>query len=429
MNNITAKPNFIIATMFAAVAFLFCAGWIVLNPQRPLPDPTLYEGIAANLASGNGYTFDIEPPYRPEITRTPFLPFVISLLYRVIGRNPDAVLWMNAIFISFAAGLAYFLALRLFKDRVMAVTGTAILVLTPPFTGSANNILTEPLAMLQTVAAALLLLGWKERSKSSRSVLHGLLLGILLATFILNRSSVIVMVLVAAVYVVAIALNKRWKNWPAWLTAGAFSMALSLPVLAWSARNAAIGLAFSPAPIGLYASRVFDIKRYSKPVFDPYNQVTPAVNDEYFLHWQLRYGPEELIALEKENKRWFEQWRVENGDQILTSLPKRFLGLFSFFRTTIYPPWPNKMDWIMRIIMRGMSRVLWILALTGFLIERHNRAAKYIFLIPILSILAIHLPTVCHERYVFPLFPVHMPFVGVAIVALIKYVRNLVYVK
>ncbi len=411
------KSDLVIAGAFFVVAFVFSGAWILFNPQEPLPDPTLYEGIGANLAAGNGYSFDVKPPYRPELTRTPFLPLLISLLYRVVGREPQAVLWMNAVFIAFAAGLAYLLALRLFRNRAQALCGAVVLVLTPPFTGSANNILTEPPAMLQMAVIAHLLLGWKERAKGRRAILHAFILGAVLATLALNRTSMIVMILAAAVYVIAVALKGRLKSKSAWLCAAVFSAALGTPVLMWSARNASLGLSFSPAPIGLYASRVLDMKRYADVLLDP-GEKQPKVNRDYFLHWKRHYGPEQLKALERENKLWFENWRKEHSDRILSSLDERFIGLFSFFRTTIFPPWPGSVDHAMRAKMRIWSRTLWLFAFAGMLLARRNRAARFLFLIPVLGILIVHLPTVCHERYVFPLFPIHLTFTGVALVYL-----------
>jgi hypothetical protein len=411
------KSNLIIAGVFFVAAFCFSGAWILFNPQQPLPDPTLYEGIGANLAAGNGYSFDVKPPYRPELTRTPFLPFLISLLYRAVGREPQAVLWMNAFLIACAAGLAYLLALKLFQNRAQALCGSVVLILTPPFTGSANNILTEPSAMLQMVVIAHLLLQWKTRVQDRHALFHAGILGAMLATLALNRTSMIIIVLAAAAYVVAIAFKDRFKSKSAWLTTGVFCALLGAPVLAWSARNASLGLPFSPAPIGLYASRVFDMNRYADELFDA-GEKQPKVNRDYFLHWKRHYGPEQLKELEHKNKIWFEKWRTEHSDRIVSSFDERFVGLFSFFRTTIFPPWPGSSDHAMRAKMRIWSRALWVLALAGMLIAWKNRRARYLFIIPVLGILIIHLPTVCHERYVFPLFPIHLTFTGVTLVFL-----------
>lgn len=411
------RTTIIVALCLFAATLSLSIYWIVTNPQRPLPDPTLYEGIGANLAVGNGYSFDDEPPYRPELTRTPLLPTLIAGLYQFTGRNGRAVLYMNAFFIGLAVMLGYLFALRLFKRQSIAITGGIIAFLTPPVTGSANNILTEPPAMLQLVAIAFLLTDWTKRIQSRFAPLHGLIFGLLLATTCLNRTALTPVVLVAAAHVTLTALKGHWTNKFRLITVGLFALGLGLPVLAWSARNASVGLSFSPAPIGMYASRVFDMKRYKEHVLEKGERL-PAVNKKYFLHWKKRYGPEELQSLEAENRIWFENWRAKNGRKIISSTPHRLLGLFSFFRNSIFPPWPARKDMAMREKMRWVARSLWMLALIGLAISWKNRTARYIFIVPVLGLILVHVPTVCHSRYTFPLLPLLMPFGGVTLVTL-----------
>jgi hypothetical protein len=166
----------------------------------------------------------------------------------------------------------------------------------------------------------------------------------------------------------------------------------------------------------MYASRVFDIKRYKEHVLEKGEEI-PAVNKRYFLHWKKRYGPDQLKELEAENRLWFENWRVAHSDRIVKSLPHRLLGLFSYFRNSIYPPWPGHKDREMRGKMRILARSLWLLALIGLAITWKNRTARYIFIVPVLGLIAVHVPTVCHARYTFPILPLLMPYGGVTLFA------------
>ena len=190
---------------------------------------------------------------------------------------------------------------------------------------------------------------------------------------------------------------------------------LGTPVLGWSARNASLGLPFSPAPVGLYASRVFDMKRYQEHLLDPGERL-PRVNQLYFLHWKRHFGPDRLIELDQENKAWFEEWRSAHGDRIITSMPARLLGLFSFFRNSIFPPWPLHRDQEMREKMRWLARGLWTLSLLGMILSWRRRRARYLWLVPVGCLVAVHLPTVCHSRYMFPVLPLLMPYGGVTLV-------------
>ncbi len=409
------KLNYIIAAILFIAAFSRAGYWIVTNPQQPLPDPTLYEGIGANLAEGNGFSFDVAPPYRPEITRTPLLPLSIAMLYRFTGRNPEAVLWMNAVWVGLAVALGYLLAFRLFRNQWVALIGGLIALLTPPVTGIANNILTEPFAMVQLTLGAWLLMDWPERMKGRLAPLHAAVLGLWFSTIPLNRGALTPLVLAAGAFAVIVNLREgRWRTKGAWANVLLFSVLLGTPVLGWSARNASVGLSFSPAPVGLYASRVFDMKRYREELLDP-GQKLPAVNKRYFLHWKKHYGPDELKTLEHENRVWFENWRVDHEDRITRSMPARLLGLFSFFRNSIFPPWPGHRDHEMRQKMRWVARSLWLLSLAGMLLSWRNRTARYIWLVPVLGLIAVHLPTVCHSRYTFPLLPLLMPYGGVTL--------------
>lgn len=410
------KLTYIVATLLFIAAFSRSGYWIVTNPQQPLPDPTLYEGIGANLAEGNGFTFDAVPPYRPEITRTPLLPLMIAILYQFTGRNPEAVLWMNAVWVGLAVGLGYLLAFRLFRNHWAALIGGLIALLTPPVTGSANNILTEPFAMVQLTLGAWLLMDWPARMKGRLAPVHAGVLGLWFSTIPLNRGALTPLVLVAGAFVVWESLRAgRWRTRGAWANAMIFAVLLGTPVLGWSARNASVGLSFSPAPVGLYASRVFDIKRYEEHLLDPGEQL-PRVNRQYFLHWKKHYGPEKLMRLEQQNKEWFLAWKEQHGDRILRAMPWRLLGLFSFFRNSIFPPWPLEINEQMKEKMRWISRFLWSLSLLGLAVSWRNRWARYIWLVPVGTIIVMHLPTVCHSRYAFPLLPLLMPYGGVFLV-------------
>ena len=62
------------------------------------------------------------------------------------------------------------------------------------------------------------------------------------------------------------------------------------------------------------------------------------------------------------------------------------------------------------LINNGMKSV--IISTSKF----HSRRARYIWLAPVCSLVVMHLPTVCHSRYMFPLLPLLMPYGGVTLV-------------
>ena len=398
-----------------AAAFSLAAVWIVLNPQEPLPDPTLYEGIGANLAAGNGFSFDEEPPYRPEITRTPFVPAMIAALYTFTGRNPEAVLWLQAVLVALAVVAGWRVMLELTADRRVAALGGAIAVLCPFVAGVANNILTEPAAMLQIALGAWLLLRWPRDRERRSAPWRAALLGLLLASLVLNRANFTPAVLIAAGWAVLSTLRRGPREPRSWLTAAALCVALGAPVLGWSARNHSLGLSFSPAPVGLYASRVLDIKRYKDVLCDEDRFRQPRVNRLYFLHWKLRYGPQRLLELERRNREWFERWLEGDELQVLAAMPARALGLFSSFRISIFPIYPPRYDRDVWPVMRWISRGFWLLSFLGLLALWKRPGARWLWLVPVLTLVPLHLWTVCHPRYMTALMPLLMPYGGAAL--------------
>jgi hypothetical protein len=70
----------------------------------------------------------------------------------------------------------------------------------------------------------------------------------------------------------------------------------------------------------------------------------------------------------------------------------------------------------MREKMRWLSRGLWTLSLLGMILAWKQRQARYLWLVPVGCLVAVHLPTVCHSRYMFPVLPLLMPYSGVTLV-------------
>ncbi len=410
-----ARPNLPwLASLFAA-GFALAALWIVVNPQRPTPDAVLYESIGANLAAGSGFSHDREPPFRPELTRTPLVPGLVAAIYSVLGREPAAVLWLNALLAAGALALGYLAALRLLGDRAAALAGSALALLTPQVAGAANNVLTEAPAMFQVALAALLLLGWRDGRKRPRAWLRAGAIGLVLASLVLNRPAFAAAALLAAGWVAVTGLADRWRVFAAWLPVLALAVSLGAPVLAWSARNASLGLPFSPAPVGGAASRVLDLGRWSRELGEPRVRL-PEVNRTFFDHWRHPLGPEELMGLDRASGVWLDEWLAANGDRWARVQPARLLGLFSDFRISIWPVWDGrKYDRVMWPILAWVSRGLWLLSLLGFVATVRRPAARWIWLGALVPLVAIHAATVCNPRYVTPLLPLLIPYGGAAI--------------
>ena len=219
-------------------------------------------------------------------------------------------------------------------------------------------------------------------------------------------------------------MRDRQRSSRAWIAVASLAVTLGAPVLAWSARNASLGLDFSPAPVGASASRVYDIQRYRDHLLDPKERL-PRVNARYWSHWKRPLGPEELVELDRKNGEWLDRFLEERSDRVLAAAPHRLLGLFSSFRISIWPPWDGaRCDRVMWPIVKWISRALWLLSLAGLALTARRRFALWIWVVPVATLSAVHVLTVCNPRYMIPLMPLLFPYGGAAIMGVWGSVRR-----
>ncbi|HUT78253.1 MAG TPA: glycosyltransferase family 39 protein [Polyangia bacterium] len=393
--------------------------WVLTNSRfepRSQPDAALNERIAANLAAGHGFSFDEREPYRPEVTRSPFLPTLAAAVYSIVGREVRAVLWINVLMIAAAVALAYRVARRLFRDERAALAGAWLACLAPQVSGAAPAFLTEAPAMLQVALGLHLLLSWPEGLGRRTAPLWAGGLGLVLASLLLNRPNFLLPVLIAAAWSCLAALRQGSGRRRGLLIALVFCAALGGPVLGWSARNASLGLAFSPMASGSGAGLVYEVGRYRESLLDP-DEKLPASCQRYYSHSRRPLGPEELARLDADSRQWFNAFARERWPRLLWILPERLARLYGNELVSVYSqPWPNAMDAVMMPAVKWLSRALFLLAALGAWFLRARREALCVWLVLVGSLTVFHGLTVCNPRFVTPLLPVIMPYAGAAIV-------------
>lgn len=68
------------------------------HPDRFIrTDAIGYDQLAINLLAGNGFSIQSSPHYTPNNFRTPVYPLTLASIYAVLGHNPAAVLFLQAI--------------------------------------------------------------------------------------------------------------------------------------------------------------------------------------------------------------------------------------------------------------------------------------------------------------------------------------------
>ncbi|MGB9590210.1 MAG: hypothetical protein ACPL68_04920, partial [Candidatus Hydrothermia bacterium] len=140
----------------------------LLNPERAYGiDTKGYLAIADNLAAGNGFSWDSEPPFQQNIVRTPPYPLILSALYSPFQDERPALIF-QIILGGVLAVLVFFLGQRVSGGGF----APGLLAACDPFTALFGAILyTETLfAVLLTLGALLLF--------NKRNTLAGLTMGL-----------------------------------------------------------------------------------------------------------------------------------------------------------------------------------------------------------------------------------------------------------
>ncbi len=129
--------------------------WLLVSQNPPLliqGDGGGYEQIARNMVEGHGFSMEKEPPYFPNMLRTPGYSLFISGVYLSVGYRPEIVTLIQNILGLITIYIAYRLAIRLFGKRE-ALIATVLMALDVGLIILANVTLTETVFLIFFVPA------------------------------------------------------------------------------------------------------------------------------------------------------------------------------------------------------------------------------------------------------------------------------------
>jgi hypothetical protein len=230
-----AQPELRWLALICVVATVFRIWWVLYAARAPqgLHDPLLYDLLARQIASGNGYHY----PDGPTAFYPVGFPALLGGLYFAIEQSfiPDNHVLATAylqVFLSVATvALTYGVASRLFNATV-GLVAAAWLALFPNLIYHMTTYLTETLFLFLVMLAIFLLFGesWRERKiEPWRVIAFGVVLGL---SALVRPISVL---LIPALLVALFAGGFGWRR--AFAYAGA-SFALMVAVIApWTLRN------------------------------------------------------------------------------------------------------------------------------------------------------------------------------------------------
>jgi 4-amino-4-deoxy-L-arabinose transferase-like glycosyltransferase len=225
-----------------ALALRVAYAWVAVGPgAQPYSDPAEYDTVAWNLASGLGFSL-VTPAGSLYATAVspPLLPWVVSLLYVVVGHQYFAAVLLQCLIGALAPLLVMALGGAMFGGRVSRLAGWLSAV-HPLLVFFSAYLLTETWLVVTMLLALWLSMEWARAPRPLRAVAAGLAWG--LASLARPTALLLPLVMVAWAWVpLRLMLSPaRRVGQVALLLLG-----LVLALAPWTLRNALVFDAFIP---------------------------------------------------------------------------------------------------------------------------------------------------------------------------------------
>jgi len=232
--------------MFAAALGLRVANaWLATGPHaRPASDPATYDAVAWNLARGAGFSLAGAGGIYPTAFVPPVLPWITSLLYRVVGHDYFAAVLLGCVIGSLAPLLLAAFGTRMFGSTVGRLAGW-LAVAHPLLVYFCGYLLTETPFTVMLLLALLLSADWVKTPRPGRAFGAGIAWGVAALT----RPTALTLPLLVAAWAWAplgFTLPARARLRQVLL----LMLGLVLAVGPWTMRNALTLHAFIPVTTG-----------------------------------------------------------------------------------------------------------------------------------------------------------------------------------
>ncbi len=228
-----------------ALALRVTYAWLAIGPgATPSSDPATYDTVAWNLARGAGFSLDSAAGPYPTAFVPPLVPWITSLLYRVVGHQYFAAVLLQCVAGALVPILLAALGGSLFGITVGRWSGWLAAV-HPLLVFFSGYLLTESMFCATLLLALLLSAEWVRAPLGSRALGAGLAWGVAALT----RPTALLVPLIVALW--------AWK--PLGLTVGPrdrlrqlalLLLGLAVVVGPWTVRNAMTLRAFIPITTG-----------------------------------------------------------------------------------------------------------------------------------------------------------------------------------
>lgn len=176
------KKMLIILGVAASVRILFSIpSFMDKNRVYSIADAAGYELLAVNLLEHKVFSLSENPPYQPDLLRTPLYPLCISGIYSIFGHRPRIIIILQMSISALTALLVYVIGRKIYPR--IAFPGAILFGLSLNSAFYSTMLLTEVLFTFLLIAGIFLLV----RSLDSDSPLTTLFSGFLFGLSTLTR--------------------------------------------------------------------------------------------------------------------------------------------------------------------------------------------------------------------------------------------------
>ena len=368
-----------------------------------------YVEYARNFSEGRGFwcsgPYEGLPLDRVYAYRPPLFPFLWGVFYGVTGGAYAPIRAAHAVLTALACVAAWGVGLELFRDRRTAFLGACMVALYPPLIWHSVHLMTEPLFILFTTLTLLALLRARREKGLRCAAAAGAAIG--LAT--LTRSVMSGFIPVAGVWLWA----ARGRGRRAMGATALFWGVAGVVMAPWVIRNAVVLKRFVPSTTDF--GHGFYVANNGRSLRDPRGFHIPRSWDAV-----VRERPDERLDDEVEISRRLAKrafgyvWRRKVVWVKL--MAKRFV--------TFWRPWPNPtfVRSRLKVIVYGASFVpCFLLMIPGFVMawrRGEERWGRWLILLLVGYMVAIHTAVLAMMRYRVPLMPALLMYSAFALTAL-----------
>lgn len=237
------KKEFIILLVIASILKCILLYWlleVVATPARVmgyLPDSKMYETIARNIISGNGYSSDTQAPFTPNMLKEPLYPIFIALIYLLSGESYVNIIIAQILLNPAIAIMVYLIGREIFEEEKARIA-SLLVCLIPNYGEISFFILAETFYIPVMLLFIYVMLVTFKKNKLPFYFLSGILLGLAaLCRVIIFYAYGLVMLLIALGYSQNLQFLKQEPFKRRFSKGIIFTFSFLLVVLPWIVRN------------------------------------------------------------------------------------------------------------------------------------------------------------------------------------------------